>query len=1042
MPEIKNTFLAGKMNKSLDDRIVPQGEYRDALNVQVTKAEGPDVGVIHNIEGNSIVASLGVGSSFDVIGSFFDEKNNIIYWFVTNNSTDHRIYKWDKSTSTHTLIVSGSFLNFNSDYKITGVNLLENLLFWTDGLNQPRRIDVTKTANNYYNSEIKVSVAKYAPYLCPQITAVEDDPAIKSQKLEEEFVRFAYRYKFANNEYSILSPFTPIVFEMEDNTIDTTSNYYNTSDVKEIGASTEMPLMVNKVNKVTMNIPLPTGATGAKEDYEIESIDILYKESDSVAIRIIETIDVGASENSGSKQYIYKSSNFKSTLPEDQLTRVYDAVPVKAVAQEIAGNRVVYGNITLKKDLPNIDFAVSYDNKVTTNAAVSQQSVKQRRTYEVGIVLSDIFGRTSPVITSDSSTIYVGAKDRSFDNTNYSGSSLNIIFKTISDPNGTLYNASTNPTGWYSYKVVIKQKEQEYYNVYTPGVWNYGLFKSYFTIHGDNINKVPRETIGDSDTVDESNLFTPSQVRVYPKVLNVFENSVNTYRNSDFDLLDVINIGKASDHKALQGTSKIYEGSSDHFIGQISNVLGTSYGNFVRGGDFAVFETEPFESTLDIYFETPTGDLISNIDLNQFDIDSANPIEFDAGLSSVFADEDLQARDRITNLYGRKSGGGHLPGSMLYFQILSETNGLGNTTNNFGVRFNSGESQWSLYLVNGVDYSPTSSANARTLNMQVNFLGSTYTKNLTVNINNVKPTVFPSAQLTTYNTNGTASGTAGVADADSIIFKIYGSAGGRGNNRKQNLDFVLDSVVMLDGTAFPNPPGNYIEIIDNTDFDEDTQTTISKDGVALVNHYNAIPNNLGHHNNTYEIKFKAVEDPLVYGVGSYMESDVVSAKVHFVDAAALSSSDSGFELYYAPPETFENAYQACEDPLNGNWSEVVVYYPGTDAVTNYPFVEPNYDSNPQVLAKRMYYDSRLSRPALPGWYKKPEERLIGFYYIDGNEPETFNGWWYGTPLVCGSFSRQDAEDAVTYNPPDEVNYEEDDGTNPYDLPDFNPKPQP
>lgn len=28
MPEIKNTFLAGKMNKSLDDRLLPEGEYR------------------------------------------------------------------------------------------------------------------------------------------------------------------------------------------------------------------------------------------------------------------------------------------------------------------------------------------------------------------------------------------------------------------------------------------------------------------------------------------------------------------------------------------------------------------------------------------------------------------------------------------------------------------------------------------------------------------------------------------------------------------------------------------------------------------------------------------------------------------------------------------------------------------------------------------------------------------------------------------------------------------------------------------------------
>ena len=145
MPEIKNTFLAGKMNKSLDDRILPQGEYRDALNVQVTKAEGPDVGVIHNIEGNSIVASLGLGNGYHVIGSFFDEKNNVIYWFVTDNNHSY-IYKFDKTfydenptnqAGATTRIVSSespnNWLNFNTANKITGINLLEDLLFWTDG---------------------------------------------------------------------------------------------------------------------------------------------------------------------------------------------------------------------------------------------------------------------------------------------------------------------------------------------------------------------------------------------------------------------------------------------------------------------------------------------------------------------------------------------------------------------------------------------------------------------------------------------------------------------------------------------------------------------------------------------------------------------------------------------------------------------------------------------------------------------------------------------------------------------------------------------
>ena len=33
MPEIKNTLLKGRMNKDLDERLVPNGEYRDALKL-------------------------------------------------------------------------------------------------------------------------------------------------------------------------------------------------------------------------------------------------------------------------------------------------------------------------------------------------------------------------------------------------------------------------------------------------------------------------------------------------------------------------------------------------------------------------------------------------------------------------------------------------------------------------------------------------------------------------------------------------------------------------------------------------------------------------------------------------------------------------------------------------------------------------------------------------------------------------------------------------------------------------------------------------
>ena len=64
MPEIKHSFTAGKMNKDVDARLVPNGEYRDAMNIQIrttdsgggTSGEG-NAGMVQNIQGNISVGS-------------------------------------------------------------------------------------------------------------------------------------------------------------------------------------------------------------------------------------------------------------------------------------------------------------------------------------------------------------------------------------------------------------------------------------------------------------------------------------------------------------------------------------------------------------------------------------------------------------------------------------------------------------------------------------------------------------------------------------------------------------------------------------------------------------------------------------------------------------------------------------------------------------------------------------------------------------------------------------------------------------------------
>ena len=57
MPDLNRKFYAGKMNKDLDERLVPNGEYRDAMNVQVSTSDDSDVGSIQNLLGNIDVSS-------------------------------------------------------------------------------------------------------------------------------------------------------------------------------------------------------------------------------------------------------------------------------------------------------------------------------------------------------------------------------------------------------------------------------------------------------------------------------------------------------------------------------------------------------------------------------------------------------------------------------------------------------------------------------------------------------------------------------------------------------------------------------------------------------------------------------------------------------------------------------------------------------------------------------------------------------------------------------------------------------------------------
>lgn len=1136
MAKAQNTFLKSKMNKDLDARILPNGEYRDAINVQISKSEGAQVGNLENVLGNTSVLNIQtVTNTTDLvcIGNFADEINSTVYLFLTDytdTTPDEPNYSptngsciisYNVLSGSSVVLVKGGFLNFSTTNLITGINILETLLFFTDNRNQPRVIDVSLANPNnlsqpiYYSSEDSISVAKYNPYqtielwqksilgqsasvpyettmkdvsskflpngglgtrlgpytgsasilldagtvagdilnpLSPSggftrvgyITSSGGDiviisgatvastsynsgankwtinisggnfPSIPSNEtyqiiinpnpyynstfsgdpdyLEDKFVRFSYRYRFEDNTYSIFAPFTQTAF------IPKQDGYFmyvdqagvqDVDDESETYRSTVVYFVENKVNSIDLRIPLPYFNYDLQNALKVSQIDILYKESDGLSVKVIETIPVseittssgiclaaGAQTvsagsainvdnirggiNVGSRvigsgvpdntfvtsftptdpsnpvagvlivdqnvvladndfmtvgdisyfEYNYNSSKPTKTLPESELIRVYDKVPVKALAQEVAGNRVMYGNFINKNNPPDFinynvactpksDFTlneatVAYSGGAATYSAGStiavnvskapegffagmiitcnaagaiipngtlltstsnngtgsanitldqnitlpsgsvvlifepggnvetttsiveypNSSVKTNRNYQVGFVLSDRYGRQSSVILSNNKeTITVGGISYSgstlyspyidnIDKDQWPGNSIKLLVNELIAPdnsyNGNINSASYNPLGWYSYKVVVKQTEQDYYNVYLPGIMAgypedniIELGKtSHAVLINDNINKVPRDLseVGpdqkqfrssvqlfgrventniaistntgasneqyyperSSDTVSsiatakdlfEYDASNPPQPNYFPQFYSIDSNPLIARISTEKQ------IGEISTTNYAPASAKVNIAVTNGNVVQLTNISGTvSPNDLVSGGDLpegvyvfsisagppftitlrretsnfdtnldvdtvltftpssnpstnptpkhpgiqylAVYETEPVESLLDIYWETSTSGLISDLNSAVLNNQSTPAAANISGWNADTFDEGLSAQSNIlaqpfslVNDFGLAITLD--PSNGDYLQLLGVINGQGVNVANF-----------------------------------------------------------------------------------------------------------------------------------------------------------------------------------------------------------------------------------------------------------------------------------------------------------------------------------------------------------------------
>ena len=650
MPELIRAFGRGRMNKDLDERIIPNGEYRDALNLKISASENSDIGAFENIKGNVELKNktydikTNTYTSWDptnayisdlsnpiCIGSIRDTKTEKIYWFIASDDTS-AIAEYNQTTDLvrPILVDKKGILNFSKDYLITGINILEDFLFWTDDQTEPKKINVIKfgIGSTNFNTHTKIprwaedsqlystnlsgrpdfeeehiTVIKKSPLNAPAINSsassfgnnpdgtgingtgitpviaianspagtgtfnftylpdadefteyeslptygeyqanlaedpeyyndsnisngwdgsvvfnvaptpgndpetgnsvwqigdivklsgtyednnetfeynvtvkivgivgsaiygqiqaissdilrVTDTPDADYELIEWEailvenkpmfeyiFPRFAYRWKYKDNEYSCFSAFSKVAFVGNE-------FKYLSSDGYNVG-------MTNNIRKLIIE-DLDWG------DEEVEEIEILYKESNSTTVYSVDSIkryDYIGDPNGLPTTFSITSEIIGRVIESNQMLRPWDNVPRKAKSQELIGNRIVYGNYLQNYNVDRISLDVGLESDEHPYATyqgeedenpflrMPSDSLKSIRTYQVGVVFKDEYGRETPVFTDKTASVKVDIEN---------SDKLN---KLSISPVGA-------PPDWAThYKFFVKETSNEYYNL-------------------------------------------------------------------------------------------------------------------------------------------------------------------------------------------------------------------------------------------------------------------------------------------------------------------------------------------------------------------------------------------------------------------------------------------------------------------------------------------------------------------------------------------------------------------------------------------------
>lgn len=348
-----------------DERLLKEGAMTDALNVTISEDGDGSEGVVKNVKGTSnAVVDLGLAGDFSgqlkVIGQVSDSQLGFIYFFVASVGSGHThdaIYRLNTSDDSVELVFKNEWLNFsensflkadvvNSDFQQDGNT--QSVLFFTDNVNPPRKINAHRAILGDYNSmdsdglDYSLNAIKAAQTIAPSFHFTTNENFKQNNFLRNAF-QFATQLIYTDGEESAISPYSRLAYSVA------TQQHGN-----------EDPAVRNligiKENTCNINLNWSNSSSSPLHVEDVSKIRLLGRYGDNSTFFVIDEFDPSQNltryirsgnqvvyEATGSTYKFYNDGAF-ALIDTPTQNKLYDNVPLLAGGQCVSGNRLMYSN--------------------------------------------------------------------------------------------------------------------------------------------------------------------------------------------------------------------------------------------------------------------------------------------------------------------------------------------------------------------------------------------------------------------------------------------------------------------------------------------------------------------------------------------------------------------------------------------------------------------------------------------------------------------------------------------------------------------------